>query len=283
MHLNGAKSLIHPWREEALGCDDFASFHIIMIDIYGTTTAPSTMLNRETKKQHQTYAKIVGLLAVDPLTTLIPVPVEVINATVAINIHRVTKMIENVDPQSIDVEGITKPSAILQDLQTFDPEQWAHSLASENARSARSWVLLATCYATAATLYFFQSNTVQTSVSEHRDSVSEDRQTAHRACIVAITEILHQKEQKGTHYKFILWPMIICGIESAALGERLELQFLLRNLESNHFDLGTNAYSDGCEFLKEIWERCEQLRTSKQNVVHLKWNDVCSSAPIFLV
>jgi hypothetical protein len=67
------------------------------------------------------------------------------------------------------------------------------------------------------------------------------RQTAYRILDAAVIDIFQQSVHRGTHYKFVLWPLVICGIETVARGHGVKLQFLCEALEKTTIDLGTLA------------------------------------------
>jgi hypothetical protein len=283
IHLDGAKALFGSWRRPLTGCDDYALYNITIIDIYGTTMAPSRLLSMETIAQHSFYSKMLARLDVDPLCTLTPVPQEILNATIAINICRARN--EARDGSSKDhlrQQGLSL-DAVLVSLQQFDPNQWANELPSRYTRHSRSWMLLATCYSSATILYLFQSYKCCSIDRPAGTYLSGPRQAAYQDLTSAITETFKQRMQKGTHYKFILWPMVIGGIEAAARGNFADIEFLCRSLETMTLDLGTFAMREAAVFLRGLWDDCAKRRESPQRNAKFDWDDIFMRAPLFLM
>ncbi|KAK1912981.1 hypothetical protein P3342_004917 [Pyrenophora teres f. teres] len=281
-HLQGAKALIGPWREDMLGHDDFGRFVISVVDIYGATTAPSTLLSKNTLHEHILYLKLVGCLQVEILDTLTPVPLELLKATIAINIHR-TAVANQDGPSCLQhYPEIPSRSAILDSLQHFNPYQWAYGLPSKYVLDAESWTLLATCYQAASILYLFQSHS-STADGIGRDELPNHTRTPiYDILLNSIMELFDRRLQGGIHYKFILWPMVICGIEAAARRGRTDLEFLCSSLETTTLELGTLGMREAAEFLKNVWTDCE-LRWSHSNCLAIDWDDTFKRAPVFLM
>jgi hypothetical protein len=281
-HLHGAKALLGPWREDVRGHDDFDRFVISLVDIYGTTTAPSTLLSRNTLDEHILYLKLVDSLQVEILDTLTPVPLEVLKATIAINIHRTA--VANQDGTCCLQHYPEIPScrAILDSLQHFNPYQWACGLPSKYVPDAESWTLLATCYQAASTLYLLQSHTSTADGKDRDELPNHTRSSIYHILLKSITELFDRRLQGGMHYKFILWPMVICGIEAAARRGRIDLEFLCSSLETTTLELGTLGMREAAEFLENVWTDCE-LRRSHSDCYTIDWDDTFKRAPVFLM
>jgi hypothetical protein len=282
-HLNGAKALIGSWQEDMLGRDDFDRFIISVVDIYGTTMAPSKLLSKDTLAEHMMYLRLVGNLQVDILSTLTPVPLEILKATIAINIHRAAVADQDGLSHQHRYQNIPSLNSILASLRVFDSHRWAYGLPSDYAMDAENWALLATCYQTATTLYLYQSHS-STADSSTKDELPNDTRSAtYNTLFKSIAELFDRRLKGGTHYKFVLWPMVICGIESAARGKRVDLRFLCSSLETTTLDLGTLGMRDAAEFLENVWAECERRRSHLMDCVTIDWDETFKRAPVFLM
>jgi hypothetical protein len=282
-HLGGAKALVSSWQEDLPGKDDFTRFIISVVDVYGATMAPSKLLSEHTLAEHIIYLKLMGRLQVDILSTLTPVPLEILKATIAINVHRAAI----VNPHGLSCQqryqDVPSLVAILVSLQSFECHRWAYGLPSEYALHAEDWALLATCYQAATTLYLFQSHNSTVDSSTGDEVPNDTRYATYHTLVSSITGLFDRRLQGGTHYKFVLWPMVICGIESAACGERVNLQFLCSSLETTTLDLGTLGMREAAQFLETVWADCELRRSPLTDCVTIDWDKTFRLAPVFLM
>jgi hypothetical protein len=157
-HLEGAKALIRPWAESTFDSHNFALYNVIMVDIYGTTMAPSKLLSGETVTQHLHYLALLGPLKVDILSTLTPVPAEMLHATIAINIFRAAIVSQSILSGDNHRRNSLSLGASLAFLQCFDPHHWLSKSLSVHASPTANWVSLTSCFQTATILYLFRSH-----------------------------------------------------------------------------------------------------------------------------
>lgn len=280
-HLRGAKAILNTIRNTTFNHDDFGHYNITVVDIYGTAMAPVTMLSEETISQHLLYRKLVNSFKVDSLSTLTPIPTELVVATIDINIFRATAVIQEEPPSKHNRENVLPTTSILSNLQEFDSYHWADTLPSKHKGYAQSWALLATCYREATILYLFQSHSANAQRQIHESSV-DIRHHALQILYAAITDLFGQRLQGGTHYKFVLWPMVICGIELIAEGQQQKLHVLCDALENMTLDLGTFAMREAATFLSSLWSDYETMRHTF-NYAAIDWDEAFKRAPIFLM
>ncbi|KAH5182148.1 hypothetical protein HBH68_176670 [Parastagonospora nodorum] len=282
-HLKGAKALIGSWEEDMQGRDDFVRFVISVIDIYGATMTPSKLLLEDTLAEHLLYLRIVGSLQVDVLSTLTPIPLEILKATIAINSHRAAVTDQHRISDQQRYQHLPSLNAILASLRQFDSYRWAYGLPSQYVLEAENWALFATCYQSATTLYLFQSCSPTADCSTGDELQNNTRRATYHILVKSITELFGRRLQGCTHYKYVLWPMVICGIESAARGERNDLKFLCSSLETTTLDLGTLSMREAAEFLENVWAGCGLRRSHLMDCVAIDWDETFKLAPIFLI
>ena len=283
-HLQGAKALIGSRQETILGRYDFAFFSFCMVDIYGTTMAPSRLLSKEMIAEHMLYLELVGRLDVDVPNTLTPIPSAVVEATITINIHRIARsngLGATNDPRH---QNMPSPSAVLASLQQFDATRWARGLPSDALTYSIGWVALAQGYQAATMLHLFQSGLPLASIGIQNNI----RWVTYRTLITAIKDLFDQRLHGGTHHKFMLWPMVVCGIEAAFRMEREDLDFLRDSLETMTLDLGSLTMRGAAAFLKNVSKHCENRldhlrRDHLEDSIAVEWDKIFDCAPVFIV
>jgi hypothetical protein len=281
-HLRGAKALMTHWQHTCSTRLDLPMGVISMVDVFGTTMAPSKILSRDTVAEHTQYLQLLGRLDADLLDTFIPIPVEVLEAIISINIHRVATL-DFGPPNDLCYANIPSLTATLASLQQFDADQWADRLPSEYANQSANWALLATCYQSASILYLFQSYKLATKSVLQGADLDHIRVVIYRTLITSIMKLFEQRMHGGTHYKFMLWPIVICGIESAARGQHWDLKSLCWVLEATTLDLGTLAMREAAAFLEVVWDYCEKRQGQSTDYMVLDWDTIFERAPLFLM
>lgn len=244
--------------------------------------APSKLLLEDTLAEHMLYLRIVGSLQVDVLSTLTPIPLEILKAIIAINPHRAAVTDQHRLSYQECYQHLPSLNAILVSLRHFDSSRWAYGLPAEYTIEAENWTLLATYYQAATTLYLFQSCSPIADCNTGDELHNDTRRATYRILVNSITELFDRRLQGCTHYKYISWPMVICGIESAARGERNDLKFLCSSLETTTLDLGTLGMREGAEFLENVWADCKLRRSHLMECVTFGWDETLKLAPIFL-
>jgi hypothetical protein len=254
-----------------------------MVDIYGTTMAPSRLLSKEMITEHMLYLELVGRLDVDIPNTLMPIPSPVVEATITINIHRIARsngLGSTDDPRH---QKMPSPSAVLASLQQFDATRWARGLSSDALTNPTGWVALAQGYQAATMLHLFQSG-LPLAGSVASIGVQKDiRWITYRTLITAITDLFNRRLHGGTHHKFILWPMVVCGIEAASRMEREDLDFLRDSLETTTLDLGSLTMREAAAFLKNVSKHCERRLDHLEDSIAVEWDKIFDCAPVFVM
>lgn len=296
MHLNAAISLRDLWRRDGFrGPCDFAYFNFMVADIYGTSTMSLYPLSGAVIEQHMFYMNLVGRLKVDASSSLTPIPDEMITATAAINILRAMK-------GTTRPELAISPLDILSFVQAFAPSSWAQTVcctpdspsqndhascpqssSSSSSDDHGSWNSLALCYQAANILYLTLTVEPRTQDFLNPHLWIDARMTAYKTLTAAIRDLLDRKCKGGTHYKFILWPMVIAGVEAVARRDRAELDLLSKSLDELSLQLGTMAMSEASSFLSALWYDYEGLGGSYGDVIAIDWDRAFVNAPIFLM
>ncbi|KAF2624797.1 hypothetical protein BU25DRAFT_373644 [Macroventuria anomochaeta] len=284
-HLNAAKTLFNLWGVEALiGRSDFEFFlcHLVLADVYGTTMAPASHISAEDVSQHKVYLTLLGRFTVDVCSTMVPIPEVVVRATTAINMSRAAGTISDAHTMK-EAQGITSsPSAILESLQAFDPTDWALQRPRHTFSQVTSWALLATCFQAAAVLYLVQ--TCGTNVSlNNEDLVDDDCALFYSRLSKAVRELYDLRQHGGVLYKYILWPMVICGVEAIVRKDEQQLRVLCESLERTTMDLGTLSMREAAIFLGELWNRNIKRVAELPSKTNLIWDDIFDCAPLFLL
>jgi hypothetical protein len=255
----------------------FHLYHLVLADIYGVTMAPSDQVSAEHVAQHEVYLQLLGRFNVAVWSTMVPVPEEIIRATITINLSRSAKVTQGMHTTAQDCEDGSASLRIIECLQAFDPIDWAANLPEHTSAHSKSWALLATCFQTATILY-----SIHTCTSNARSSESTST-SAYEELIKATRELYDLRERGGVHYKYILWPMVICGIESVAKQDESQLQFLCESLEQTTTDLGTLSMREAAVFLQQLRRNGTERSVESPDKVDLEWDTIFSSAPLFLL
>ncbi|PSN72607.1 hypothetical protein BS50DRAFT_484956 [Corynespora cassiicola Philippines] len=272
-HLKGAQAILRIWGPESLieACN-FEYYNFLVVDVYGTTTSPSNMLSKSTIPQHISYLDLLMKLEIDTTTTLVPVPEDILIITIAANILRASRAGQDGLPTStLEKLGISSPG-LLERLKSFDPQIWA----MKHRNDVESWVSLAICFQAATALYIILEETVFT---------NESHTELYNQLISSIHDLFDRRNSGGTHFKFILWPMVIAGIGAASRLDRSEIDYLCEKLETMTLVLGALAMRDAAIFLNKVQLQFEDQHTSQLNGIDfsMDWNQVCEDAPLFLM
>jgi hypothetical protein len=284
-HLNAGKALFNAWGVDALMGKseyEFHLFHLVIADVFGMATAPALHISAEDAAQHKVYLALLGRLNVDVCGTMVPIPEVVVRATTSINIVRAAKATQGVHTteQGPDCEPSTLD--ILESLQAFDPTNWASHLPSRTSSHAMSWALLATCYQTAAILYL--ARTCGTSLEANIEEPRDDYETSSYSRLSSsIRELYDLRQCGGVLYKYILWPMVICGVETVARKDEQQLRLLCKSLEWTTVSLGTLSMREAAVFLDELWKSHNERSDRSSEKVVIDWDAIFHNAPLFLM
>ncbi|KAH7407052.1 hypothetical protein DE146DRAFT_753589 [Phaeosphaeria sp. MPI-PUGE-AT-0046c] len=277
IHLDGAKSILNSCPESLLACNEEDVHFLAILDVYGTTTTPPKLLSPEMVAHHTLYRRMLAHFNVDPLQTPTPIPNEILDATIAINIYR----IEHHTGHRHSRDQQSSLDAIISSLEEFDPQKWAAGLAAEYLPNSKSLAILATCYSSATLLYLLQSCRIHSTSKYVRWKSGVRRQTAYRDLKNAVTTLFRDRLRNGTYHKTIFWPIVICGIEAAAQGSRVD--FLCEYLEIITMELGANGMREAAAFLKGLVEMRQQRGVPHGEMFEFDWNEIFALAPIFIM
>lgn len=284
-HLNAAKTLFNLWGMEALVGNPDYSFHLchlVLADVFGTTMAPASQISTKDVAQHKVYLSIIDRFNVDVCSTMVPIPEVIARAIASTNIERATAPHQDVLSTEQEQESRSLSSSVLETLQNFDPSSWALHLPGHTSNQATSWALLATCFQTAAFLYYVQSCAPPVSVSS-QDTFKNVRTSTYSSLCKATCKLFSLKQQKGIHYKFVLWPMVINGLESIIRQDEHQLRFLCKSLEQTTIDLGTLSMRDAATFLNELWSTSTNKEAELSGKIDINWDGLFHCAPLFLL
>lgn len=276
VHLNGAKSMLHSCPEAILVCDRDDVHFLAIVDIYGTTTAPSKLLSPEMVAHHLFYQQMFAMSDIDPLETPSPIPDEILDAIIAINVYRIQQQFE----KSGSLHRQSSLDDIFSSLEKFDSQKWASGLAAKYQHFSKSLCTLATCYSSATLLYLLQSCHIHSNSKYVRWKSGVRRRAAYRDLMNAITTLFKERLRNGTFYKIIFWPMVICGIETVAQGGRIDS--ICDNLEMLTVELGTNGMRDAAEFLRELVKLRQSRGAKAGETIEFDWDEIFARAPIFV-
>lgn len=275
-HLNAAKTLFNLWGVETLmGNPDyeFSLCHLVLADIFGAAMAPASHFTAEDIKQHKVYLGLLGRFNVDICSTMVPIPEAVVRNVAAINISRARKLLD-VQSEQRQVEDPASTDAILDSLRVFDPTDWALHRPRHTSSQATSWALLATCFQAAAVLYLIRTSYTGT----YRDATD----LFYGRLTKCIRELYELRQGGGTLYKYVLWPMVVCGNEAVLRSDEQQTKSLCGLLEQTTMDLGTLSMREAAVFLNELW--LAGLRKDLEtNRPHMAWDDIFHLAPLFLM
>jgi hypothetical protein len=284
-HLDGAKTLLNLWGADNLmgsAKRDFNLYNFMMADIYGSTTAPSSQLSATHMAQHNTYSTWLGYLDVDFCGTLTPVPEEIVRTTIDINIFRATRVSTSEDAAKNQHDSVQLCSSLLLSLQAFDPVVWAAHLPKRTLNHITSWTLLARCFQAATILYLFQTCAFGLPIDDEHNG--EDVRTLYyHSLSTAISELFVSKLCGGVHYKYVLWPMLMCGIGSVARRDTLLTRFLCESLEQMTLDLGTLSMREAAILLEKLESNSAYDITETSHGINMEWDRIFERAPLFLL
>jgi transcription factor-like protein len=287
-HLNGAHGLLALWGPKAcMGDGDFVYFMLMMTNVFGTTTTPSHLITEEIILQHRFYLEIIDDLEVDFMSSLTPVPPALVKAVAKINMLRAAwGHGGNPSPRE------PNPAEMLSSLEQFSCAGWAETGTCENSvlsvqsspsvqqdSWSRSWEMLIRSFRDAAILYLIISTSGRRNSST--DSLQAIRRTTHHALRQSIDWLFEAKLTGGTHHKFIIWPMVIAGVEAVYAGDERHLKSLQHRLQGVTRDLGTLAMRDAAGFLGNLWDRSHD--NALGNTSYQCWDEIFSESPLFLM
>lgn len=252
---------------------EFSLCHLVLADIFGAAMAPASRITSEDIEQHKVYLGLLGRFNVDVCSTMVPVPEAIVRSVASINISRARKL-HNMESEQSQVEDPASTDAILNTLRVFDPTDWALHRPRHTSSQATSWALLATCFQAAAVLYLIRTS--------YMDTYKEAADLFYGRLAKCIRELYELRKEGGTLYKYILWPMVVCGVAAVLRSDERQMKSLCGLLEQTTMDLGTLSMREAAAFLDELWLASlrENLETDRS---HRAWDDIFQLAPLFLM
>lgn len=284
-HLNAAKRLFNLWGIATLVRDahyGFHLYHLVMADIFGMTMTPASHISEEDVSQQKVYIGLLGQFTLDICGTPFPIPEVVVQAIVSINMCRAATPLHTTHATNESHDVTMLSSEALQLLQNFDPVDWALHLQSHTSSQTTSWTLLATCFQTAATLYLIQ--TCARDFGSSGEFSSENiSAAAYDELSKSTHELLSLREHGGVLYKYILWSMVILGIESVSRRNERQVVFLCESLEQSTKDLGTLSMREASIFLNGLWESSAIQEAGPSKESFMNWDVIFERGPLFLI
>ncbi|WYZ43581.1 hypothetical protein EsH8_VII_000017 [Colletotrichum jinshuiense] len=297
-HLNGAHGLLNFWGERTcLGSHDSIYFTIMTTNIFGSTTTPSHLFSEDTIAQHLFYLDIIDSLQFESIVSLVPVPNILLKAVIEINLFRAKRRLTRY-PSSLEVKLKTAridADELLSLLQQFPSKTWAESTIhrqqaftskmSEDLNctgiqaSLEGWQHLAESFRMAIIIYLISS--VTSGNKSRHASWKTYRAAAYCTLKGTIHWLCEQATNGGTLHKFILWPMVIAGIETVHIGDREYATFIKTQLLGLSRDLGTLAMRDAALFLDGLWSKCHD--SGQGNSETIGWDATFTGAPLFVM
>lgn len=280
-HLSAAKTLFNLWGLEVLMGNvgyEFFLCHLVLADIFGTSMATTSHISAADVSQHKTYLDLLGRFSVYICSTMVPIPEAIVRATAAMNITRAAGSASILQTVTIEQHHSLSISSIFESLQSFDPAEWANHHPRHTYSQASSWTLLATCFQSATILYFIHCS--ETEISR----IDEDLIIHHHTQLKnAVRDLYDLKQHGGVLYKYILWPMVVSGVEAVILNDEEHLRFLCELLEQTTIDLGTLSMREASVFLEELWASKRRRIAAVPNELPLDWDTIFVRAPLFLM
>ncbi|KXH32291.1 hypothetical protein CSIM01_05713 [Colletotrichum simmondsii] len=208
-------------------------------------------------------------------------------------------------------------SAVLKYLDTSPPEKWAAEISataqvslapnklSEDQETKDAWVALMTTYHNAAALYAINSlaglgTAPRPSTlwpEEASSHLARRESAAYNTLIASLRVLFTQRAQRhpsqatnnktppnsiatsaGLLHKFVIWPMVIGGIQSALIyNDQETTNFMCSGMQAVGEELGTVSMIDGARLVEKL------QREAKHGRKFLSWDELFEGAPLFLM
>jgi hypothetical protein len=283
-HLNGASTLLDMWGMQSLLKSDQFIFYIFMTtDIFGMTTSPSTFLTPTAVDHHHSYLIFISQLRIKTWSSLTPIPDDLLIAIISMNIRRADSMhVHGRMGCDCKSTGMTVTS-ILAYTQAFSPENWAAGICSTpGSPQLAGWSLLARCFQGAVCLYILLCDTSFSTEECCGGRRNKFLASTYMSVATCIHKLFDRRYCAGNFHKFLLWPMVITGVEAVAQHDRTEIEFLCQELRAATISLGTMAMREAAVFLEHLWSiTWTDCQTSDRII--FDWNVVFERAPIFMM
>ncbi|KAK8100137.1 hypothetical protein PG999_010511 [Apiospora kogelbergensis] len=307
-HLQGAKALLDRWGPAsytALAEEEL--FILVTVDIYHTTTTASRQLPAQTWDHHSGYLRKIKQFSSGAIHSLAPVPVELLTAVLLINMRRILSRDSHV-PQHQGAQPYhgTAP-AVLQLIHSFSPTNWLEMIMPDRHNEARgddatdtvvvqslsqqqwqgSWLSLAQCFQSATTLYLYLTKGPADQSDLSTEAMIQQRAESYTTLTESIAHLFTLRLENpaaSRHHKFILWPMVIAGVEAVVTHrDDCQVNYICAYLRLLAYELGTLTMRQAALFLEDL--AGEYRRRGPEYVYrdHDDWDEIFRYSAIFLL
>ncbi|KAF5522024.1 hypothetical protein CGCA056_v006223 [Colletotrichum aenigma] len=202
--------------------------------------------------------------------------------------------------------------AVLEFLDAASPDAWAAEVAtnatvwlapgrlSEDVETRTAWIALMTAFLNATVLYAINSlaglgETSLRAVASSQESMSSlvsREAAAYEALMFSIRILFDQRAQRreiqdrsvppatsaGLLHKFVIWPMVVGGIQAALVRHDDEAAgYLCSGMQSIGEELGTVSMIDGARLVEKL------SRAHRNGHEPTSWDVLFDGAPLFLM
>ncbi|KAF4854289.1 hypothetical protein CGCSCA4_v001779 [Colletotrichum siamense] len=281
---------------------------VAVVDIFGISTNGLTEASAKTVlSRYAPYAVIFDESTVDIANPWTLMPNGLARTINQINMLRA----ENLLLPSIELrtQGLL---AVLQFLDAASPDAWAAEVAtnatvwlapgrlSEDVETRTAWIALMTAFLNATVLYAINSlaglgETSRRAVASYQDLMSSlvrRESAAYEALISSIRILFDQRAQRrepqdrsdppatsaGLLHKFVIWPMVVGGIQAALVRRDDEAAgYLCSGMQSIGEELGTVSMIDGARLVEKL------SQAHRNGHEPTSWDGLFDGAPLFLM
>ncbi|KAK8019888.1 hypothetical protein PG990_005026 [Apiospora arundinis] len=287
-HLQGAKALLDRWGPSShLELDDHEYFALMTVDMYHATTSPSRQLSAQAWDQHSAYLGRIPHFSSMVIHTLTPVPSELLTAVALINMRRFPVQDSTEALYQGTQECHTTASAILELIRSFRPQSWLEEvLPAQNDTE---------CGDDGATdkLAVWQPPGPRGPVPDdapelEAESVAPQRAEAYNTltrCIAHLfTPRVADSPAAGRHYKFIIWPMVMAGVEAVVTyRDDHQVAYICSYLRLLAMELGTFTMRQAARFLEDLASTYQKKGATYEYKGRADWDEIFRYSAIFLL
>ncbi|KAJ0329697.1 hypothetical protein COL922a_012776 [Colletotrichum nupharicola] len=281
---------------------------VAVVDIFGMSTHCLTEASAKTVlSRYASYAMIFDESMVDIANPWTLMPNGLARTINQINMLRADNLllpsIESRTPGLLEV---------LKFLDAASPEAWAAEVAtnatvwlapgrlSEDVETRTAWIALMTAFLNATVLYAINSlaglgETSLRAVASSQDLIStlvSGQSAAYEALISSIRILFDQRVQRreiqdrsvphttsaGLLHKFVIWPMVVGGIQAALIRRDDEAAgYLCSGMQSIGEELGTVSMIDSARLVEKL------SQAHRNGHEPTSWDGLFDGAPLFLM
>lgn len=282
-HLEAARTTLNVYGMRSLTSFDNFDLRVYMVvDILAMTTAPPALLSPVAIDHHLHYLDLIGKLPVDSWMTAIPIPDELLASLAVVNLRRGgMALIPRPLCGSHDIG--TSTESIVAYIQAFSPVTWAMKIRSPSSNDqSAEWELLARCFQGASCLYALLSDDNPSVTGDDYAKLDKSRVFLYVALTTCIRKLYDREHTKANHHNFLLWPMLIAGVEAVARRDQSELEFLCRKLKAATISMGAMAMHEAAAFLENLKDTTWTDRMTFENL-QLDWGTIFERGPMFIM